>query len=467
MISWVRVLYNNSLSRIINSGHLSQSFLLSRGVRQGCPLSPYLFLLVIETLAIKIRNNINIKGLSNYGLESKISLYADDTIFFLTPKKNHLNALLKDLDQFAELSGLRPNYDKCIILRLGSLHGTTFKLPCNSTLVWSDGPIDILGIHIPKRIDELVKINIENKLQKMKKVLGPWKSTTLSLFGKVTLVNSLCTSQFTYLLMSLPSPNEIFYKKYDELVFNFIWNNKPEKIKRKYLYNSLDEGGVKLINLKALNLSLKASWVQKIYCNPNWSSSCFLSNIHPIFKYNLFMFAQISNTHFQCLQNIFENLSPFFKDMIQAWLHFQYFPPESVDAILQQMIWFNSNILINRLPILWEYFVEKGIIFVNDVMDLNGNIYSYKTFCELFGKLCSEFRYYQLVAAIPLVWRKKVKKAKRKLLVCKPLIKNYLWLKGKKINPFMYKFFLRAYNLNKEPDKFQSYWEGIFDIPLP
>ena len=116
LISWVRVLYNNPLSRIINSGHLSQSFLLFRGVRQGCPLSPYLFLLVIETLAIKIRNNINIKGLSNYGLESKILLYADDTIFFLSPIENYLNALLKDLDQFAELSRLGPNYDKCIIL---------------------------------------------------------------------------------------------------------------------------------------------------------------------------------------------------------------------------------------------------------------------------------------------------------------------------------------------------------------
>ena len=166
LISWVRALHNNPLSRIINSGHLSQSFLLFGGVRQGYPLSVYLFLLVTETLAMKIRNSVNIKGLSNYGLESKISLYADDTIFFLSPKENYLNALLKDLDQFAELSGLRPNYDKCIILQLGSIHGITFKLSCNPTLIWSDGPIDILGIHIPKMIDELVKINFENKLKK-------------------------------------------------------------------------------------------------------------------------------------------------------------------------------------------------------------------------------------------------------------------------------------------------------------
>ncbi len=163
------------------------------------------------------------------------------------------------------------------------------------------------------------------------------------------------------------SPDKVFYKKQDELVFNFIWNNKPEKIKRKYLDNSLDEGGVKLINLKAPNLSLKASWLQKIYCNPNWSSSRFLCNIRSIFKFNLFMFAQISKTHFQCLQKIFTNLSPFFKDMIQAWFHFLYFPPESVDAILQQMIWFNSNMLINRLPILWEQFVENSIIFISDI----------------------------------------------------------------------------------------------------
>ena len=56
---------------------------------------------------------------------------------------------------------------------------------------------------------------------------------------------------------------------------------------------------------------------------------------------------------------------------------------ESVDAILQQIIWFNSNILIKRLPILLEYLVRKSSILVNDVMDLNGIIYSYKTFCEL------------------------------------------------------------------------------------
>lgn len=85
-------------------------------------------------------------------------------MILLSPKGNYLNAL-KDLDGFATLSGLNSNYDKCIILRLGSLHGSAFKLSYNSTLIWTDGPIDILGIHIPKWINELVKINFEPKLK--------------------------------------------------------------------------------------------------------------------------------------------------------------------------------------------------------------------------------------------------------------------------------------------------------------
>ena len=66
-----------------------------------------------------------------------------------------------------------------------------------------------------------------------------------------------------------------------------------------------------------------------------------------------------------------------------------------------------------------------------------------------------------------LAWRKKVRNAERKLLVCKPAMKNCIWLKRKKINAFIYKFFLRAYDLKDKPDKFQLYWECIFNISLP
>ena len=63
LIKWVKVMYCNPRCKIINNGYISESFKLSRGVKQGCPLSAYLFIIAIEMLAAKIRSNNNIKGL--------------------------------------------------------------------------------------------------------------------------------------------------------------------------------------------------------------------------------------------------------------------------------------------------------------------------------------------------------------------------------------------------------------------
>ena len=60
-----------------------QFFPVTRGVRQGCPLAPYLFILAAESLANQIRNNQNIKGINVNGIKHVISLYADDTSLFL------------------------------------------------------------------------------------------------------------------------------------------------------------------------------------------------------------------------------------------------------------------------------------------------------------------------------------------------------------------------------------------------
>ena len=64
-------------------------------------------------LAVKIRSNNSIKGLEIRGLKTKVSLYTDDSCFLLKPQLQSLHGLI-DLDTFAVLSGIKPNYDKCI-----------------------------------------------------------------------------------------------------------------------------------------------------------------------------------------------------------------------------------------------------------------------------------------------------------------------------------------------------------------
>ena len=79
---WVDLFYNNVSSSVNVNGYISNSFKLSRGVRQGCPLSPLLYVLVAEVLACNIRSNVVISGLSLPGSSSSlpvVSAYADDT----------------------------------------------------------------------------------------------------------------------------------------------------------------------------------------------------------------------------------------------------------------------------------------------------------------------------------------------------------------------------------------------------
>ena len=70
-INWIRLFYSNAKSCVSNNGRHSDFFPIQRGVRLGCPLSPYLFIIAIELLTNQIRKNENIKGITLAGLELK------------------------------------------------------------------------------------------------------------------------------------------------------------------------------------------------------------------------------------------------------------------------------------------------------------------------------------------------------------------------------------------------------------
>ena len=95
----------------INNGLTTDYLALERGVRQGHPLSPYLFVVVVETLAIAIRQNTAIKGILIGKEEAKLLQYADDTTAVLSDRDS-VHALFNLLDVFRKLSGLKINTSK-------------------------------------------------------------------------------------------------------------------------------------------------------------------------------------------------------------------------------------------------------------------------------------------------------------------------------------------------------------------
>ena len=112
VIRWIKLYHRNIESCVLNNGWANNYFTPERGVRQGCPLSPYIFILCAEILANKIRENKDIKGITVRGSEIKISQYADDTTMILEGPKKSLTSALHDLELFGVISGLRLNNKK-------------------------------------------------------------------------------------------------------------------------------------------------------------------------------------------------------------------------------------------------------------------------------------------------------------------------------------------------------------------
>ena len=110
------MLYHDSTASVMTNYTVSQQFSLSRGTRQGCPLSPLLFILAIEPLAIAIRSNSEIAGIKIDNTENKIGLFADDVVLFLTDLKQSIPTLLTVIGTYGSFSVYKVYASKSTIL---------------------------------------------------------------------------------------------------------------------------------------------------------------------------------------------------------------------------------------------------------------------------------------------------------------------------------------------------------------
>ena len=104
-ISWVNLLYTSPLASVRTNDTYSPYFPLERGTRQGCPLSPLLFALVMEPLAGTMRQCTDIKGIFRDNQEHKLSLYADDVLLYVSDLRTSIPNVLNILKVFDSFSG--------------------------------------------------------------------------------------------------------------------------------------------------------------------------------------------------------------------------------------------------------------------------------------------------------------------------------------------------------------------------
>ena len=116
-IRWVKLLFTNASAAVNLNGTPVSNFKIKRGVRQGCPLAPYLFLIVGEILTHMVKKAVGegrLRGVYLPGGKKQhcISQYADDSSFMVRDTKDDVDELVKILETFSEASGMQINWDK-------------------------------------------------------------------------------------------------------------------------------------------------------------------------------------------------------------------------------------------------------------------------------------------------------------------------------------------------------------------
>ena len=110
----IKAIYDKPTANFILNGEKLKAFPLRSGTRQGCPLSPLLFNIVLEVLARAIRGEKEIKGIQIGKEEVKLSLFVDDMIVYIDNPKDATRKLLELIDEFGKVSGYKINTQKSL-----------------------------------------------------------------------------------------------------------------------------------------------------------------------------------------------------------------------------------------------------------------------------------------------------------------------------------------------------------------
>ena len=108
----------------------------------------------------------------------------------------------------------------------------------------------------------MIRLNYEEKLEKVKNCLNNWQIRRLTLLGKIAVIKSLAASQLVYILAPLVT-NQKVIAEINSLFFDFLWSGRGDKIKRSTVINDYSEGGLKMLDIESFNKALKIIWIKK------------------------------------------------------------------------------------------------------------------------------------------------------------------------------------------------------------
>jgi len=467
-IKWIKILYTDIESCILNNGHCSNRFLIERGVRQGDPLSPYLFILATEILTLALNRNEDIKGINIDNTVYLSSLYADDSSILLEDDEKSFLTCMKVLENFSKCSGLRINLNKTVAIKLGKNYNF-YNTGVAKNINWQyRGTFKLLGIEFDLDRDDITITNYVKKEKEFKQTLNSWSTRNLTLYGRITIIKSLALPKLVHLFSSLPNPPKEVLRNLQSLCFNFIWKN-TEKIKRTVLYNDYENGGLKVPNIEVFCDSLKICWIKQLLNDMNlteWKLLLYTS----IEKYggNYIWMATENNPPFKKI------LNPFWTDVYDAWKKLTTRNSKNQENYLYQPIFYNKDIKIGGKSFFWKNWYDSGLHTLKDLVNDQGDIKTWETIRQQLRTSNNFLQHASLLRAIPPNWKKRIKEKSQDRMEQKhPIVIEIE--KENKVTKLAYKKLSETVNTQPRDSQVkwctilnskEIKWEDIYKIPF-
>jgi hypothetical protein len=213
----------SSMTQVLLNGIPGTRISHKRGQRQGDPLSPMLFILVMDLLGHMVSKAAEegmLQPLARRVLQHQISLYADDVVLFLRPEVADIAITMDILHLFGVASGLKTNLQKSNVLPIRcedhNLEVIQQQFPC----AVDDFLCKYLGL--PLTLKRLKKEHIQPMIDRLADQLPGWKADLLTRAGRKVHVQFVLTSMLIYLVMALDLP-QWAHKVFDKIRRNYFW----------------------------------------------------------------------------------------------------------------------------------------------------------------------------------------------------------------------------------------------------
>ena len=351
----------------------------------------FLFLLCAELMAIDMRANKKILGINYKDVNMLLGQFADDTDITSMFKQQSMDNIFEVLETYRRTIGFEVNYNKTNVYRMGSLKDTQARLYTQKDLHWTNIGVNVLGIEVRDDPVEICEANYDSLINKTQAILESWSRRSLSLFGKITVVNMLIASLFIYKMMVVPTMLSRQLKKVNSIIERFIWNGARPKIPFHELMLLKQQGGANLCNLHTRDRALKATWPAIIENN---------EVLQPLVWSMLS--EELQSDIWKCAlteEDMFENSPLFWRQVLSAWNQYA-----DINDMVRTptFLWYNSSIRIANKPIFYKHAYAKGLCYVHQLY-VNGCPISVKEAHDLYALTAMEYN--SLVSAIPKEWK--------------------------------------------------------------